>query len=51
MVFPLGLTNFVSASVLDPNLSEATAQAALLSGPPLPSEEWVDVEDWYLDEE
>ena len=26
-------------------------QTALLTGPPLPPEEWVCVEDWYSDEE
>ena len=51
MIIPLGLSNFVSVGILDPNLNEATAQAALHSGSPLPSEEWVSVEDWYSDEE
>ena len=51
MIIPLGLANFVSAGILDPNLSEATTQATLLSGPPMPLEEWVNIEEWYSDEE
>ena len=48
IVIPRDLTNFTSAGVLDPNQSQATA---LLSGPPLPLEEWVCIEDWYSDKE
>ena len=51
MIIPLDLSNFVNAGILDPNLNEAAAQAALHSSSPLPSEEWVNVEDWYSDEE
>ena len=51
MIIPLGLSNFVSAGILDPNLNEATTQAAMHSGSPLSLEEWVSVEDRYSDEE
>ena len=51
IIIPRDLTNFTNAGTLDPNESEATAQAALLSGPPLPPEELVCFEDWYSDEE
>ena len=51
LVLPWGLTNFTSAGVFDPNQSQVAVQAALLSGPPLPLEEWVSIEDWYSDEE
>ena len=51
LVVPSDLTNFTNAGVLDPNQSQATAQAALLPSPPLPTEEWVCVEDYYPDDE
>ena len=51
LVIPLDLTNFTSAGVLNPNQSQATAQAALLPSPPLPTKEWVCFEDYYSDEE
>ena len=51
LVIPRDLTNFISTGVLNPNQSQATAQATLLPNPPLSTEKWVCVEDYYSDVE
>ena len=51
LVIPRDLTNFVSAGVLDANTSQAAAQQTLCQVLPLPTEEWVCIEDYYSDEE
>ena len=45
------LTNFTSAGTLDLNSSQATAQQASCQTSPLPTEEWVCIEDYYSDNE
>ena len=50
-MIPRVLTNFVSAGVLDPNRSQLATQQALCQNPPLPTEEWVCIKDYYSDEE
>ena len=50
-MIPRDLTIFVSAGVLDPNTSPASAQPVPCQSPPLPTEEWVCIEDYYSDEE
>ena len=51
LVIPQDLTNFVSAGVLDPDTSPASAQPVPCQSPPLPTEEWVCIKDYYSDEE
>ena len=51
LVIPQDLTNFVSAGVLDPNTSPASAQPVPCQSLPLLTEEWVCIEDYYSDEE
>ena len=50
-MIPRDLTNFVNAGIIDPNTSPATAQPAPCQSPPLLTEEWVCIEDYYSDEE
>ena len=51
IVIPRDLTNFTSAGVLNPNKSQAATHQALCQSPPLPTEEWVCIEEYYSDEE
>ena len=47
IAIPQDLTNFTNAGALDPNKSQAAAQQALCQNPPLPTKEWVCIEDYY----
>ena len=51
LVIPRDLTYFVSASVLDPNTSPASAHPVPCQSPPLSTKEWVCIEDCFSDEE
>ena len=51
LVIPQDLTNFINTGTHDPNQSQTSIQPGLHQTSPLSTEEWVDVEDFYSDEE